>query len=98
MGTIQRERGEPVFDMAKQYMIMANGISKTDTIKAMAVDIEGCTMTCIANVKFRTIGGIIRYVISSCGVNKLHYIDYIRITNTTKGWSAKYSVLGKKLH
>ena len=98
MGTIQRGRGEPIFDTTKQYMIMANKISKTDTIKAVAVDIKGYAMASIANVRFRTIGGIIRYVISSCGVNKLHYIDYIRITNVTKGWSAKYSVLGKKLH
>lgn len=98
MGTIQRERGEPVFDTTKQYMIMVNRISRTDTIKAVAVDIKGYAMASIANVRFRTIGGIIRCVISSYGVSKLHYIDYIRITNVTKGWSAEYSVLGKKLH
>lgn len=82
----------------KQYMIMANRISRTDMIKAVAVDIKGYAMASITNVRFRTIGGIIRYVVLNCGVNKLHYIDYIRITNITKGWSAKYSVLGKKIH
>lgn len=99
MGTIQRGRGEPIFDITKQYTIMAkNRISKTDIIEIAAVDIKGYPMEMIMDKGFKSIDNARRVIVLRCGVNRMHYIDYIRITNVTKGWSAEYSVLGKKLH
>lgn len=99
MGTIQRGRGEPIFDITKQYTIMAkNRISKTDIIEIAAVDIKGYPMEMIMDKGFKSIDYARRVIVLRCGVNRMHYIDYIHITNITKGWSARYSVLGKKLH
>ena len=99
MGTIQRGSGEPVFDITKQYMIMVkNKISKTDIIEIAAVDIKGCPMEMIMDKGFKSIDNAGRVIMLGCGVNRMHYIGYIHITNITKGWSAGYSVLGKKLY